>query len=126
MTERCPILAFTLMALTAHASTAAAQGTAADYARSEGLRSRMEGLVVGAPTSARWIDSTNTFWYRRSTKTGTDVVQVNAKTLDKRLAFDAQRLATSLSASVKRPFTPTTLPALAVVLAYLRTAAAGD
>ena len=111
MTARRPFLAFALIALAAPSFTATAQGTTADYARSDALRRRVEGLVIGAPTSATWIDSTNTFWYRRSTKTGTDVVLVNAKTLDKRLAFDAQRLATSLSASVKRPFTPTTLPA---------------
>jgi len=92
------------------AAPAFAQGTAADYARSDSLRRRVEGLVVGAPTPASWIGSTGTFWYRRSAKTGTDVVLYDTKSLEKKLAFDAQRLATALSAAVKRPYTATTLP----------------
>src|SRR5687767_4880681 len=58
---------------------ASAQGTAADYARSEGLRRRIDGLVVGAPEQARWIGATGQFWYRKTTRTGWEYMVVDAK-----------------------------------------------
>jgi dipeptidyl aminopeptidase/acylaminoacyl peptidase len=88
----------------------AAQGTAADYARSEGLRRRVDGLVVGAPEQSRWIGTTSQFWYRKTTRTGWEYMVVDATTLEKRTAFDQQRLAVSLSAAVLRPYTVATLP----------------
>jgi dipeptidyl aminopeptidase/acylaminoacyl peptidase len=89
---------------------AGAQGTAADYARSDGLRRRLEGTVIGAPEQARWIENTGLFWYRTTTKSGFDYVLFDAKTLEKKVAFDQQRLASSLSAAARRTFTVATLP----------------
>jgi dipeptidyl aminopeptidase/acylaminoacyl peptidase len=103
-----------LLVITALSAEATAQGTAADYARSEGLRRRVDGLVVGAPEQARWIDST-LFWYRKTAKSGWDYVIADARTLQKRAAFDQQRLATALSAATKRTYTPTTLPVNALM-----------
>ena len=93
-------------------AASAAQGTAADYARADGLRRRIEGLVVGAPEQARWIDSSSLFWYRKTAKAGFDYVIVDAATLEKRAAFDQQRLAAALTAAMRRtpPYTATTLP----------------
>ena len=56
----------TIAAITlAGAIPARAQGTAADYARANGLRAKYEGLVVNVPGPATWIDKTDRFWYRR-------------------------------------------------------------
>jgi dipeptidyl aminopeptidase/acylaminoacyl peptidase len=91
-------------------SPAHSQGTAADYARSDALRRRVENTVIGAPTNATWIGNSSAFWYRRSTRTGAEVMLFDAKTAEKKPAFDAARLATSLSSATKRPYTPATLP----------------
>ncbi|MEO8333921.1 MAG: DPP IV N-terminal domain-containing protein [bacterium] len=88
----------------------AAQGTAADFARAEGLRDRFKGLIVGAVDQAAWIDSTPRFWYRRSTTTGSEFIVADAETKLKRAAFDHGRLAAALTAVLHRPVDSTALP----------------
>ncbi len=103
-------LAFKFAALLGAAASAAAQGAPADYARSDALRQKLEGTVLGAPQNATWIANTRSFWYRKSNATGNDIVIVDATTKEKRTPVDAARLATSLSAAARRPFTSTTVP----------------
>jgi dipeptidyl aminopeptidase/acylaminoacyl peptidase len=86
-----------------------AQVTTADYDRAENLRTRLEGLVVGAPEAPTWIDSTQ-FWYRKSVRGGNEFVLVNATSLAKRPPFDHTRIASALSAATTRRFTAITLP----------------
>jgi dipeptidyl aminopeptidase/acylaminoacyl peptidase len=88
----------------------AAQGTAADYARAEGLRARYAHLIVDAVDQVRWIDSTPRFWYRKSTPTGSAFVVVDAGTRQKRPAFDHARLARALSNALHRPVDGDSLP----------------
>ena len=87
-----------------------AQGTAADYARAEGLRDRLKGTVVNAVDQTAWIDSTSRFWYRRSTKTGSEFVLVDADTREKRAAFDHTRLAAALTPLLGHSVDPAALP----------------
>jgi dipeptidyl aminopeptidase/acylaminoacyl peptidase len=89
----------------------AAQGTAADYARSEGYRRRVENTVIGAQSTATWIGTTGAFWYRRTTGSGSEVMLVDARAgaPAKRVAFDDRRLASAITAA-HPAFTSATVP----------------
>jgi dipeptidyl aminopeptidase/acylaminoacyl peptidase len=103
---RLPLLAL-LLALPA---PLAAQGTAADFARAEGLRDRLKGTITGAVDQSGWIDSTPRFWYRRSTRAGAEFVVADAETRQKRAAFDHARIASALQRLLRRPVTGEALP----------------
>lgn len=88
-----------------------AQVTGADYERAAKLRDRFQGLAVNVPEAANAIEKTDRFWYRKSVKGGNEFVVVDAVSLDKRPAFDHQRLAASLSAAAGgQKYTAQTLP----------------
>jgi dipeptidyl aminopeptidase/acylaminoacyl peptidase len=87
-----------------------AQGRLADYERANGLRARLQGLAINIPERAGWVGSTSRFWYRKSVKGGDEFVLVDAQTLEKKPAFDHEKLATSLSAAAGRPYTALKLP----------------
>ena len=92
-----------------------AQGTAADYARSEGLRARTDGLVIDAAEAPSWVGpGSSKFVYRKSVKGGFQFIMVDAATLEKRPAFDHDRLAASIATAMRRqggpPITGITLP----------------
>ena len=99
------------------ASSAAAQGTAADFARAEALLDRFKGLIVGTVEQGAWIDSTPRFWYRRSTNAGGEFVIADAQTKAKRPAFDHARLATALTAALHRPVDAAQLPFTTIAFA---------
>ena len=99
-----------VFALLAGPSALAAQGTAADYARADGLRDRFKGLLLDAVDQAAWIDSTPRFWYRKTTKDGYAFVVVDAETREKRPAFDHARLAAALTPVAHRPLKGDALP----------------
>ena len=96
---------------------AAAQGTLADYKRSDGLRAAVTGLVVAAPEPANWIEHTNTFWYRRAVRGGNDFVLYDVTSAQKRPVFDHDKLAASLSRVMSKPYTGLTLPFTAFAFA---------
>ncbi len=97
-----------------------AQGTAADYARSDGLRARVEGKVIDAADAPAWVPGTDQLVYRKSVSGGFVFMLVDATTLQKHPAFDHDRLAAAFSAardsatpraaSPARPVTGVTLP----------------
>src|SRR5690606_19911432 len=87
-----------------------AQGTAADYQRAEELRERLDGLVVGVAGPPNWIGTSHRFWYRRTAQGGHEYVLVDAATLEKRPAFDHERLARALSAAADTTYTALGLP----------------
>ncbi|MEP6619896.1 MAG: DPP IV N-terminal domain-containing protein [bacterium] len=95
---------------------ASAQGTAADYARADGLRESLKGTVLNAVDQVAWIDSTPRFWYRKSNRLGTEFVLVDAETGEKRAAFDHTRLAAALSVLLHRPIAPAALPFTTVTM----------
>ena len=107
-----PLVVSSLCAATSHAT---AQGTAAEYARSEGLRARTEGMVVDAAEAPSWVGpGSSQFVYRKSVKGGFTFILVDAATREKRPAFDHDRLAVAIVAVMRRsggpPITGTTLP----------------
>ncbi|HWG58911.1 MAG TPA: DPP IV N-terminal domain-containing protein [Candidatus Acidoferrales bacterium] len=87
-----------------------AQGTAADYQRSQQLRSKLQNLTVNIPGPATWIEGTESFWYTKSVKGGHEVELVDADAATKRPAFDHERLAASLSSAAGQHYTALTLP----------------
>jgi len=91
-------------------AAAGAQGTASDYQRAMALRATYEGLAVNVPGPATWVGKTSQFWYRKSVKGGNEFVLVDAETLQKRPAFDHQRLAASLSKETGETYSASTLP----------------
>ncbi len=96
------------------APCAGAQGTLADYRRSDGLRTALTGLVVNAPEPAVWLADGSRFWYRKAVKGGNAFVLVDAATQQTRPAFDHERLATALSSAANHAYTAVTLPFRAV------------
>src|SRR6185437_9235071 len=92
------------------APRATAQGTPADYARSAQLNAHYDGLAVNVVDRASWIGKTDRFWYRRSVNGGYEFMVVDAKTLEKRAAFDHAKLAASLSSAMGGSYTATQLP----------------
>jgi dipeptidyl aminopeptidase/acylaminoacyl peptidase len=99
------------------ANTAAAQGTAADYERANGLKAKYEHLVANAAGPATWIGKTHRFWYRLAVTDGSTFIVYDADTRQKRPAFDHQKLAAALSAAAKTTYTALTLPFTSFTLA---------
>jgi len=89
---------------------AVAQGTAADYARSEQLNARYQSLALNVADHQTWIGKTSRFWYRRSVKGGYEFMLVDAATLEKRVAFDHAKVAQALDAATGSQYTAVTLP----------------
>jgi dipeptidyl aminopeptidase/acylaminoacyl peptidase len=91
-------------------ASAHAQGTAADYARANGLRAKYEALVVDVAGPATWIDDTHRFWYRRTTRGASEFVVYDADTGQKRPAFDHEGIASALSKATGKTYTARELP----------------
>jgi dipeptidyl aminopeptidase/acylaminoacyl peptidase len=95
----------------------AAQGTAADYARAESVRKRLDGLVVDAVDTAAWIGTTSRFWYRKSITGGFTFMTADAATLRKQPAFDHAAIAASLGSATGRAVDARNLPFTAIAFA---------
>ena len=91
-----------------------AQGTLADYDRATGLRERLQGLAVNVWDRGNWISNTSRYWYRKSVKGGDEFVLVDAQTLEKKPAFDHEKLAASLSAAAAQKYTALKLPFITI------------
>jgi dienelactone hydrolase len=85
---------------------ALAQGTAADYQRSQALRDKYQNLAVNVAGTANWIDGTPRFWYRKLVKGGSEFVVVDAEKKEKKPAFDHEKIAAALGGK----YTALTLP----------------
>jgi dipeptidyl aminopeptidase/acylaminoacyl peptidase len=94
----------------AAAAPSFAQGTLADYQRAMGLREKYTSLPVHVAETARWAQDSSRLWYRTSVKGGHEFVLVETATGAKQPAFDHAKLATALSAAMKRPVKPLELP----------------
>src|SRR5215510_1227193 len=95
----------TLLPIVGHA-----QGTLADYERAQNLRKQYEGAVTNLAGRATWIERTNRFWYRRSSKGDNEFMQFDADTLTKTRLFDHDRLAAALSTVAGKSYKPLELP----------------
>jgi dipeptidyl aminopeptidase/acylaminoacyl peptidase len=93
------------------ATTVNAQVTAADYDRALGLRERWQYLTDNLADPATWIGKTSRFYYRKTVlRGGHQFVVVDAMTLEKRPAFDHEKLAASLSKETGEKYTALRLP----------------
>jgi hypothetical protein len=81
-----------------------------DYERASNLRRKYEGLVIGEAGLVTFIANTSQFWYRRSVQGGNEFILADAKTAEKKPAFDHTRLANAMSAAANGKFTALTLP----------------
>ena len=89
---------------------AAAQGSAADYARAEKLRTTYEALAADIAGPATAVGQTHRFWYRKSVRGAEAFVVVDADTLQRQPAFDHEKIAASLSKAAGNTYTATALP----------------
>jgi dipeptidyl aminopeptidase/acylaminoacyl peptidase len=90
---------------------ALAQGTQADYDRALALRDRYDGKkVTGAIDQPVWIGETSRFHYRQYTKAGHDFIVADAKTGERKPAFDHAAIAASLSDATGETYTAAALP----------------
>jgi dipeptidyl aminopeptidase/acylaminoacyl peptidase len=91
-------------------TAASAQVSRADYERAQGLRGKYDALAVNVPAEPSWVENTHRFYYRRTTPTGFEFVVVDADTLEKRPAFNHERLAESLSTAAAETYRAARLP----------------
>ena len=105
----CRVLG-TLVLLFGLAGAAHAQVTAADYDRALGLRDRWMYLTDGVADPATWVDGTSRFYYRKTVKGGFQFVMVDAQSLERRPAFDHDKLAAALGAATGETYTGLRLP----------------
>jgi dipeptidyl aminopeptidase/acylaminoacyl peptidase len=91
-------------------SVVAAQGTPADYARANALKDKFEGAAIDIAGPAAWIGETNRFWYRKLSRGANEFIIVDAETLNKRPAFDQEKIAASLSAVTGNTYKASELP----------------
>jgi dipeptidyl aminopeptidase/acylaminoacyl peptidase len=113
---RPAVAVFVLAALPAGlvAQTPVRQLTADDYARAERfLTEHTNPLVRGAAVRPNWTDDGN-FWYANSVAGGTLFVMVDPEAEEQGPAFEHDRLAAALSATLSTPFEALALPILAM------------
>jgi hypothetical protein len=86
------------------------QGTLADYRRAQGLEEKARDLVVNTPGAVTWIGDSDRFWYPKSVRGGTEFVLADAGTGTKKPAFDHDKLAAGISATMGHPYKGLALP----------------
>src|SRR5580698_4704662 len=92
------------------AGAAWGQVTPADYARSEGLREAWMYLTKDVADPAQWIGNTSEFVYRKTVPGGFAFVVMDARTGEKRPAFDHARMAAGLGKAAGATYTALRLP----------------
>ncbi len=103
-------LSFPLLALWLPV-VARSQGTANDYERAGKLRQRTQNKVFKSEIKPHWFAENARFWYRNDLPDGgKEFIVVDVNEGERRLAFDHQRLAKSLSEVLKSEFKPSLLP----------------
>jgi dipeptidyl aminopeptidase/acylaminoacyl peptidase len=116
MMPRCRsnhVLAAALSALIFLPPGVRAQGTLGDYQRAARITQSLNvnGLTTGVVQGGvNWIGNTNRFWYRVTTRGGSQFVLVDADAWTRQPVFDHDRLATALSSAANAQFTGITLP----------------
>jgi dipeptidyl aminopeptidase/acylaminoacyl peptidase len=83
-----------------------AQGTSADYERAAALKARYEAAAIDIVLSPTWIGNTNRLFYRKLSRGSTEYIIVDAQTLQKRPAFDHEKIAVSLSKLTGNTYKP--------------------
>lgn len=85
--------------------------TTADYLRAESYLSwNVKPLVFNERVTPHWLGEGNRFWYRRTSRQGSEFILVDPAAGTREPAFDHDRLAAELSKAVGKPFTGNQLP----------------
>ena len=87
-----------------------AQVTPADYTRAENLREAWMYLTENVADPPAWVGDTGQFLYRKTVPGGFNFMVMDARTLQKRPAFDHARLAAELSRISGATYTAARLP----------------
>jgi dipeptidyl-peptidase-4 len=109
---RIPVRAIAACLLVALCPAAAlAQGSKADYERSDNLRRLVEGKVAKSRVEPRWFAEGKKFWYRLELGTGRrEFVLVDAEAGERRAALDHAKLAEELAKKLGREVDAAKLP----------------
>ncbi len=95
-----------LLITTINAERTNAQGTAADYERAATLKARYEAAAIDIVLGPTWIGNTNRLFYRKLSRGATEFVVFDAQTLQKRPAFDHEKIAAALSRLTGNTYKP--------------------
>ena len=105
-----PRFAFVLLFILFLTAAGSAQGTLADYDRARNMQERYQGSVINLPGPMTWIIGTNSFWYRRVIRDGSEIIRVDADTLARQPAFDHEKMAAAISAALGTQYAANKLP----------------
>ncbi len=107
-----PLRAMVLLAFPLGVTTSAlAQGTRADYERSNNFRELVQNKVFKTKVDPRWLPDNSRFWYRNDLPDGArEFVLVDAAKATRGPAFDHSKLAKSLSEATGKQHEATDLP----------------
>ena len=103
-------ICFTLLLFLSLAGVVQAQGTVADYQRSDALKQTMRDKIYNMPISFTWLDSDKQFWYMQRTPQGKEFVLVDVQKNAKQPAFNHAKLAEQLSAAANKKYEAYKLP----------------
>ena len=88
----------------------AAQGTSADYRRSEAFDSLFKDKVYNNPNAFNWLSTEHKFWYLNLTREGKLFMIADVQKKTQKQAFDHVRLARELSQRLSKPVDHKSLP----------------
>ncbi|MBT3243598.1 MAG: prolyl oligopeptidase family serine peptidase [Bacteroidetes bacterium] len=87
-----------------------AQGKLEDYKRADSMRKEYSNKSYFDRVRSHWLDSSNQCWYTVNTPKGMEYYLLDAEKAEKKAAFDAQKLAKSLSGLLDKDVDPFDLP----------------
>ena len=92
-------------------STALAQTVEEKYKRAEQFsQAKVQKLMFKTEVKPNWIGDSDNFWYLNKTRDGKEFIFVNPKKKVRRLAFDHEKLALSLSEAAEKEYKASKLP----------------
>jgi len=110
MQQRRVLQAACLIALIVVAGSSFAQVTEADFDRALNIQEKYSHLAVNLLEPPVWLESTDTFVYRKTVGGGHEFELVDAAAQTKQPAFDHAKLAAALSAASDESYKAATLP----------------
>lgn len=90
------LIFFSLSAFLLQSKDSLGQGTLEDYQRAEKIKLETQ-KVYNAPTTFKWTDDGTFFWYAMQTPQGKEYWKFEAKSGNKKLMFDHEKLSSEIS-----------------------------
>src|SRR5688572_13110394 len=101
---------FILLFLTLNLVHCLAQGTLADYQRTEAAVKNYRNKVYNDPREFHWLEGNGLLWYKNVSRNGSEFILVDVGKKTQKPAFDHVRVAKSLSLKLKKKIEPGKLP----------------